>query len=236
MAKRGLNRAALTPSQRCITVARSTGLRCTNPKALGLEYCSTHMRNNKKVNEAKHLKAVMEQEVEKQLSRMQRFVTPIPAGDPEARGDVALVTELRRTVQRIRIFDEWIQELAEGDIGWGRTMFEKTTSSESGMDGDFVVDKTSENNVKRFEARANILYEMQMRERQHLVNVAKVWITAGFKAKELDLQERQIMAFNSAQMEILVALGHDPTNPAVRGIVHRAMMGLIPKENQAIER
>lgn len=194
------------------------------------------MRNNKKVNEAKHLKAVMEQEVEKQLSRMQRFVTPIPAGDPEARGDVALVTELRRTVQRIRIFDEWIQELAEGDIGWGRTMFEKTTSSESGMDGDFVVDKTSENNVKRFEARANILYEMQMRERQHLVNVAKVWITAGFKAKELDLQERQIMAFNSAQMEILVALGHDPTNPAVRGIVHRAMMGLIPKENQAIER
>jgi hypothetical protein len=223
-------RTRLTDATRCVHKTRE-GTRCQNGKMPGIDFCTTHVRNRPKLIE-KSERYVIEQDVErelrKEMSRMERFTTPIPIDDPEARGDVALVTELRRTVQHIRIFDEWIAELAEGSLGWGKTTFERKIST-----GAYEQDDS--HTVSRFEARANIIYEMQMRERQHLVNIAKVWITAGFKQRELDLHERQVAGFNAAQMEILTALGHDVTAPEVRSVVNRALLGLTPKAMEMIE-
>lgn len=149
---------------------------------------------------------------------MERLTQLIPEDDPEARGDVALVNEIRRTVNRIRILDEWIQELGERSLGWGITKRE----SKSGVDADKIVEWDD----KTFEARMNVYYSIQLEERKHLAQLAKVWIAAGFKARELDLQERQVMAFNGALLDLCAALGHDPADPGVKSIVHRVMMGL----------
>lgn len=176
------------------------------------------MRNNKKVNQAKHERAVVEQEIKHELGRMQRLTQLIPEDDPEARGDVALVNEIRRTVNRIRILDEWIQELGERSLGWGITK----RVSKSGVDADKIV----EFDEKTFETRMNVYYSIQLEERKHLAQLAKVWIAAGFKARELDLQERQVMAFNGALLDLCAALGHDPADSGVKAIVHRVMMGL----------
>lgn len=150
---------------------------------------------------------------------MERFVKLIPEDDPEARGDVALVFEIRRTVNRIRILDEWLQELGEKRLGWGQTEAEKRTDTgKSPIDGSYE--------LRKFEAKVNVYYAIQMQERQHLAQLAKVWISAGFKQRELDLQERQVVAFNNALLELCRALGKDPSSPAVRPVIHRVMMGL----------
>lgn len=191
----------------------------------GLTICQQHTKNRKStlaVAEKARQEQTIIAEVNRELTRMERFTALIPEDDPEARGDVALVFELRRTVNRIRIFDEWIQELGEGRLGWGRTSFEQKTMT--GYPGEGQGDDSYE--LKRYEARANVFYQMQMAERVHLLAVSKTWISAGFKQRELDMQDYAVMQFNSALLALCEALGHDPADPAVRNTIHRVMQGL----------
>lgn len=220
MAKAGLDRSKLTMEQRCQTIARGTGERCQNPRMAGAKVCRTHARNRTSILDASS-KARVENKIKTELSRMERLTALIPEDDPEARGDVALVNEIRRTVNRIRILDEWIQELGERSLGWGRT---KRTIKDANMNPITGADDSFDEKI--FEARMNVYYSIQLEERKHLAQLAKVWLAAGFKARELDLQERQVMAFNTALLELCAALGHDPADPAVRATVHRVMMGL----------
>lgn len=157
---------------------------------------------------------------------MQRLTGLIAEDDPEARGDVALMTEIRRTVNRVRILDEWIQDLGERALGWGIKTRTTETKTMTGFPGEGRGDESYELEQKTFEARMNVYYSIQMEERKHLAQLAKVWIAAGFKARELDLQERQVSAFQTALLELCSALGHDPADSGVRGIVHRVMLGL----------
>lgn len=160
---------------------------------------------------------------------MERLTDLIPADDPEARGDVALVTEIRRTVNRIRILDEWLQELGERRLGWGVTNFEKRTDTGvSPLDGSYEI-KTSE-------AKVSVYYSIQMDERRHLAGLCKIWIGAGFKQRELDLQERQVIAFNSAILDLCRAFGKDPSSPEVRPIIHRIMLGISPTPPANLEK
>lgn len=170
----------------------------------------------------KSMAVQMEAKVKTELTRMERLTALIPEDDPEARGDVALVTEIRRTVNRIRILDEWIQELGERSLGWGIKSREVKTMT--GYPGEGRGDESYDQ--KTFEARMNVYYAIQLDERRHLAQLAKVWIAAGFKARELDLQERQVVAFQGALMELCSALGHDPEDSGVRATVHRVMLGL----------
>lgn len=160
---------------------------------------------------------------------MERFTGLIDASDPEARGDVALVTEIRRTVNRIRILDEWLQELGEQALGYGLTKKEAQI-------GPVNVQGDQSQQTRTFEAKVNVYYSIQMEERKHLAQLAKVWIGAGFKQRELDLQERQVIAFNTGILELCKALGHDPSSPSVRPIIHRVMMGLATSAPAEIEK
>jgi hypothetical protein len=202
--------------ERCRATARS-GEQCKRPSLPGLKVCRFHGGKSPRAAAVAD-KARLEEKIHVELSRMERLTGLIPEDDPEARGDVALVTEIRRTVNRIRILDEWIQELGERSLGWGIAKRVR----KSGLDADKIV----EFDEKTFETRMNVYYSIQLEERKHLAQLAKVWIAAGFKARELDLQERQVMAFNSALLELCAALGHDPADGAVKAVVHRVMMGL----------
>lgn len=213
----------------CTAKRKSDGARCTRPPLAGLKVCRMHGGATKTAT-AIASKARMETKVRHELTRMERLTQLIPETDPEARGDVALVTELRRTVNRIRILDEWIQELGERSVGWGIKTREIKTMT--GFPGEGRGDESYDS--KTFEARMNVYYAIQLEERKHLLQIGKVWIAAGFKARELDLAERQVVAYNNALLELCAALGHDPADPGVRAIVHRVMLGLA-QQTAAIE-
>lgn len=213
--------------RQCKAKSKRSGERCVKWAMPGLEVCNTHGgMSPRALNVVNNTRT--ENKIREELSRMERLTGLISADDPEARGDVALVTEIRRTVNRIRILDEWLQELGEQALGWGKVSAEKSEGSD--MKGP-----TASRTVT-FEAKINIYYVIQMEERKHLAQLAKVWIGAGFKQRELDLQERQVIAFNSAILELCKAFGKDPSDPEVRPIIHRVMLGIAATPPAEIEK
>lgn len=207
-------------TKRCKARTRA-GEQCQKAALPGLDVCRFHGGASPRAALVAD-KAKLEIKVKTELSRMERLTALIPEDDPEARGDVALVNEIRRTVNRVRILDEWIQELGERSLGWGIASREIKKQTGWSDKGDDSYDQ------KTFETRMNVYYSIQLEERKHLAQLAKIWISAGFKQRELDLQERQVIAFNTAILELVAALGHDPADSVVRATVHRVMLGLSP--------
>lgn len=220
-------------TKRCSARTRA-GERCAKAALPGLNVCRFHGGATKAAGVIAD-KARLQAKVRTELTRMERLTALIPEDDPEARGDVALVTEIRRTVNRVRILDEWINELGERALGWGITKRERDTKTMTGYPGEGRGDESYEQDVKTFEARMNVYYSIQLEERKHLANLAKIWISAGFKQRELDIQEQQVIAFNTALFQIAEAFGQDIQDPRVRAIVHQVMLGITPKAMEIIE-
>lgn len=159
-------------------------------------------------------RAKLKSERAKTLRAMQKFTTPIPVDDPENHPLTAFETEFRRTLGRIRWYDEQLARLDEEQLTWGKSKEEEIGASEF-----------SGTNVT-FEARANMLHELQFRERQHLVAMEKIWIGAKLDERKLEIQREYVRMLDERIVAILTALGHDVHDPAIRQVVRDNLLAL----------
>jgi hypothetical protein len=136
------------------------------------------------------------------LSSMQKYVRPYE-------GDLnpisAFEMEFRRTLGRIAWYDEQLALLPSAqDLIWG------IASHEVGFDNKGAIDK------KTYEARVNILEEMQRWERKHLLDLEKVWINAGLEQKRLDMLGTYVGKVQKMLERALEYLGLDLNDPRVK--------------------
>lgn len=203
------NLGRLPDEQRCNRTRTIDGKeqRCKNPKMIGLDFCRRHggqfEGNRRKSEKAKAIRA------------MQNFVTPIAADDPEADVIYSFEMEYRRTVAKIRFCDEMIGKLTdEKDLVWGKTKKEAKTATEfQGID-------------ITYESRMNTWYEMQMRERKHLLEMQKIWIAAKLDSRRLQISQQYVILLDTAITKSLTRLGLDPTNPEIRQVVREELLAL----------
>lgn len=187
---------------RC-TFVRTTGERCRKSAMTGLDVCRAHGGQGKYARE------------KSARAKLAQFARPISEDDAEANPYVGFLTDYRRTVARIRYFDEKIIELkSEKDLVWGVTE-EKYVGS-----GEFPgTDVTKQ-------AKMNVYYEAQFRERQHLLNLTKIWIGANLEEKRLSIQASIVDQLQQSMDAVVVELGYSPKDPKVRQAVYRALGGL----------
>jgi hypothetical protein len=145
---------------------------------------------------------------------MTKFVQPISANDPEANPVTAFETEFRRTLGRIRWYDEELSRMEVKDLTWGMSKEENIGATEfSGVN-------------RTYEAKASAIHELQFRERQHLIAMEKIWLGAKFEQAKLDMQRAYVTQLDSALEDILTALGHKVSDPTVRQVVRDRLLQL----------
>lgn len=204
-------------SRRCkATKPGSEGkIRCKKAAMVGLDVCRRHGGGTPNAKKASNKAQV--------LTTMQRFVRPY-------QGDLnpvsAFEMEFRRTLGRIAWYDEQLANLRfdddAQDLIWGMTKHETAT----GADG---IPNTT------YEARINILEEMQRWERKHLLDMEKVWISAGLESARLDLMRTYVDQTYDLTMRALRALGIDVKDPKVRDIMAEIFLGDAPPAPLALE-
>lgn len=187
---------------------RSDGLRCKKQALVGLDVCERHG------GRFPQSQALSQRSVA--LTAMQRFVKPYEGVlNPIS----AFEMEFRRCLGRIQWYDEQMALLEdENDLIWGLTKHETGLSGAS-KDNDGTVD------VRTYEARVNILEEMQRWERKHLLDLEKVWINAGLERERLDLLRTYAARTFELTKNALEALGIDTDDPKVREILAQVFMG-----------
>lgn len=172
-------------------------IRCKKAAMVGLEVCATH-GGSRKAAYAQHERAVG-------MLEMARFTRPYE-------GDLnpvsAFEMEFRRTLGRIAWLEERIADLsAPEDLIWGQTKQERIGA------GEFTGTNTTN------EARIHGFEEMLRWERTHLLNMEKVWISAGLENARLDLMRTYVEQTYELTRQALVALGHDVHDPRVREVM-----------------
>lgn len=91
----------------------------------------------------------------------------------------ALLDEVRYTAGHVAWLRERVRELENRDLVWGMTeVAEKNASEFTGTDTTYA-------------AVPNVWVELYMRERKHLVDVAKAAIAAGIEERKVRLAEQQ---------------------------------------------
>ena len=91
----------------------------------------------------------------------------------------ALLDEVRYTAGHVAWLREKVRELEDRDLVWGMTeQAEKTATEFKGTDTTFG-------------AVPNVWVDLYMRERKHLVDVAKAAISAGIEERKVRLAEQQ---------------------------------------------
>lgn len=198
--------APFPEEQRCVAVSRQSKERCKKRRMTGLRVCIKHGGSNGPAKD-KSARA-------KSLAAMKRFVTPIPGEDIEANPIVAFELEFRRTIARIRFFDEILAELDPSALGWGIAKETDVQSSEfTGTDTEKA-------------AQVNIFYKMQLEERKRLVELIKIWIGAKLDVRKLQIEEQKVDALNTVVEKILSRLGHDTKDPVLRATVREEFLAL----------
>jgi hypothetical protein len=181
-------------------------LRCRKPRCIGLRVCARHGGASPA--------AVDKRNRTKAVARLLKFVTPIPGDDIEANPIAAFELEFRRTIAKIRYLDEMILELDPEQLGWGKAEEKRVGSGE--FPGTDITSK----------AQANVFYEMQLRERKHLVELIKIWIGAKLDVRKLEIEAQKVDALNGVVVAILTKLGHDVHDPELRRTVREEMLAL----------
>lgn len=186
----------------CRMKRRSTGEQCRQTARKGTIYCAPHGRSPyaKKASE----RALV-------LTQMQRFVKPYEGDiDPLS----AFEMEFRRTLGRIAWYDEQLALLgSERDLIWGVTKEEHVGAAE------FAGTNTT------YEAKANLLLELQNWERKHLLDMEKVWIGAKLDEQKLNLMRRYVESAYTAVVKAVKILGLDPGDPKVQEALAVALLG-----------
>jgi hypothetical protein len=165
-----------------------------------------------------------------------RGIGPVSEEDPEGRGDVALATEIRRTIGWIRYCEDQINALggpeprgaaddplAERLGGLQLVSDEHATGEERGEDTDL--------RTKKWSAGVNVWEEKLRWNRAHLATLTRQWIAAGFEARRLEIQTRTLDILERTIDGILSDLGHNPRDPDTRAVVrHRLDEASRPRE------
>lgn len=212
----------------CRYTAKSTKRRCSAKAFDGAKYCPRHEAAYQRAQERKRNSeddAIMGVIVPVQNEEL-LAAGMISHEDAEANGAFALMSEIRRTVARIRYCDIKINELAEKDSGnaliWGKTRVEKT----NGYDGKGAISVA----VVTKESKLSPWVELQFRERQHLSRLSKMWIDAGFEQRKLDLQANTIDGLNRVIKSVVEGLGRSVNEQSVRELVTRSLAALVADE------
>lgn len=185
---------------RCRHKVTSTGEQCRKAARKGTIWCPTH--GNAFTKEASERAQV--------LTAMQRFVKPYEGDiDPLS----AFEQEFRRTLGRIAWYDEQLSLLSEAkDLIWGVTKEEHVGA------GEFTGTNVT------YEAKANLLLELQNWERKHLLDMEKVWIGAKLDEQKLHLMRRYVESAYTAVSKAIRALGLDPAEPRVQEALAAALL------------
>lgn len=201
--------------RRCLRVRSVEGVeqRCKKQALIGLLTCEKHGGRFPQ-SAAQSRRAVA-------LTAMQRFVKPYEGVlNPIS----AFEGEFRRCLGRIAWYDEQLGLLASADdLIWGQTKEENIGA------GEYVGTNTT------YEARVNILEEMQRWERKHLLDLEKVWINAGLERERLDLLRTYAARTFDLTKQALDALDIDTDDPKVRDILARVFMGDSPQSGPIID-
>lgn len=187
------------------------GTPCAKAPMVGLTRCRMH-GGASPVLADRHGLAVMRR-------GMGRLITPVDENDTEVDPFNGFVMEVRRTLGAIRFYEEQIAKLSTDDDDvdaavWG------TTKEVDQNSGEFAgTDITRE-------ARPNIWITEWRREREHLTELHKVWIAAKMDERRWNAEQRHFEELDEIVTAVVVGLGKDPRDPAVRDVVRRALAGL----------
>lgn len=189
----------ISQPRRCKTTKEIDGVtkRCKNYAMSGLMVCWNHGgRFDRQQVQSKS--AIV-------LTKMQRFVKPWEGDlDPY----IAFENELRRTMGRIAWYDEQIGALADSkDLIWGLTKEERITAAEY------------PGTNRTYEARVNILEDLQRWERKHLLDMEKIWLQANLDEKRLTLMKAYVQLGYDKVNEALQRLGIDTKSSEVRSVL-----------------
>jgi hypothetical protein len=199
-------KAPFPEEERCVARSKISKERCKKRRCTGLRVCVKH-GGATQTSQEKRDRA-------KAVAAMRRFVTPIDGNDIEANPIVAFELEFRRTIAKIRFFDEMILELNPEMLGWGVAKETTVASSEfPGVDTERL-------------AQANIYYKMQLDERKRLVELIKIWIGAKLDVRKLQIEEQKVDALNRVVENVLTRLGHDTKDPVLRATVREEFLAL----------
>lgn len=192
---------------KCRARNKVTGEKCRANAVSGLVVCRAHGGGTPN--------ATKKAERARAVTAMTKFVKPLDVNDPEANPITAFETEFRRTLGRIRWFDEQLAALdSEKDLIWGKSKVEVIGAS------DFNGTNTT------YEARSHVLYELQFKERGHLLQMEKIWLSARFDQAKLDIQRAYVVQLDAALTDILTSLGHSAKDPEVRQVVRDRLLAL----------
>ena len=191
---------------RCVARSKSTKQRCRKPRCIGLRVCVKHGGASPA--------AVDKRNRTQAVNKLLKFVQPIPGTDIEANPIAAFELEFRRTIAKIRYLDEMILQLDPEQLGWGKAEEKRVGSGE--FPGTDITSK----------AQANVFYEMQLRERKHLVELIKIWIGAKLDVRKLEIEAQKVDALNGVVVAVLTRLGHDIHDPELRRTVREEMLAL----------
>jgi hypothetical protein len=225
MATRSKYLESVPEEARCTAKAKArSGSRCRNPAVVGARVCRMHGGAAPQVLEKRSIELARR---EMALLR----IDPIDEDDAEARGDVALTMEIRRTVAWIRFCTDRISELDSAErliYGQSGDSTKSTTSRKTGVDGEDPVDVTEEATETAVANAADIngWVELLNWNRRHLASLSAIWIKAGFEAKRLEMETGAVERFDGALVSVVMALGHDPHDPSVRAAISGVLVKL----------
>ena len=213
----------MSAKRRCKRI-KSNGEQCKSVPLVGLDVCRFHG------GQLPSLKAKSERAKVAEIAKVQG-IRPIPKTDPESRGDVALETEIRRTVAWIRMCENELERLGGAVPGLSGpdadrlaevlgapqlVSREVTTGTERGEDTYLVTEK----HAPEFNIWERRLFE----NRKHLVVLTKQWIAAGFEVKRMQMAQQQLDLMERAFEGIARDFGANPRDPETRKIILRRIV------------
>lgn len=131
-------------------------------------------------------------ELQRARDAMRTLGIPVTGLDPFD----ALMEEIARTAGHVRWLEEKVTGLDEAALVWNQTL----TDSSTGEDAKGNYDLT------RHEAIVSVWMGLYQKERQHLVNVSKVAISAGIAERQVQLAQQQGVII----VQVLTATLGDP--------------------------
>lgn len=195
-----------TKTRRCKAVRRSTGERCPNDALDGKRLCQAHNGSLKAPQVRRKA------EVDRSRTDLERFVQPIGPEDDLWNPATGLHHEYAATQGRIRWLRDALSRLETAeDLIWGLTKEERIAASET------------PGTNRTYEARINVLLDLERAERKHLLDVEKLLANTAFKEAELALRARVLDSTYTAVVRTLEALGLSMDDPNVRDVLAREL-------------
>lgn len=176
-------------AQRCDARAKSTGEQCARYAIEGGTVCRVHGGATKAARE----KARRNVEAQEVKARMVTLGLPVDV-DPTT----ALLEEVKVTAGHVAWLREEVRALDPGLLTWGKAQHEE------GIGPEGPIDKTTH------KATAPVVYELYMRERKHLAEVAALALRAGVQERQIALAEAQALQIVGVYQRALASITLTP--------------------------